>query len=146
MKIELPENMAFKLMAQAMRVTSDSALKAEWASDKADLNLELGAVRHHIIESSQRSNRAGQKMNLTDEELQAITPMHPYAALLLKHIATLFNSNQRSMFDFIISNDMTDAKGFKWFIHNFGSTTEPNLLTIDLLWDFLLWAAEGGAQ
>lgn len=60
-KIELPENMAFKLMAQAMRVTSDSALKAEWASDKADLNLELGAVRHHIIESSQRSNRAGQK-------------------------------------------------------------------------------------
>ena len=40
-KIELPENMAFKLMAQAMRVTSDSALKAEWASDKADLNLEL---------------------------------------------------------------------------------------------------------
>lgn len=92
-KIELPENMAFKLMAQTMRVTSDSALKAEWASDKADLNLELGAVRHHIIESSQRSNRAGQKMNLTDEELQAITPMHPYAALLLKHIATLFNSN-----------------------------------------------------
>ena len=143
-KIELPENMAFKLMAQAMRVTSDSALKAEWASDKADLNLELGAVRRHIIESSQRSNRAGQKMNLTDEELQAITPMHPYAALLLKHIATLFNSNQRSMFDFIISNDMTDAKGFKWFIHNFGSTTEPNLLTIDLLWDFFCGQQKAG--
>lgn len=135
-KIELPENMAFRLMAQAMKVTDDLTLRAEWAADKSDLNNELGDVRRYIISKSASQSRLGKKTHLTEEELQAIVPLHPYAALLLKHIATVFNSNQRSMFDFIISNDMTDAKGFKWFIHNFGAQSDINLLTIDLLWDF----------
>lgn len=135
-KIELPENMAFKLMAQAMKVTDDPALREEWQSDKMDLNDMLGEVRQYIIRKSSSQNRLGKKTHLTEEELQAIVPLHPYAALVLKHIATVFNSNQRSMFDFIISNDMTDAKGFKWFIHTYGAQDEINLLTIDLLWDF----------
>ncbi len=135
-KIELPENMAFKLMAQAMKVTDDLTLRAEWTADKSDLNEELGDVRRYIISKSASQSRLGKKTHLSEEELQAIVPLHPYAALLLKHIATVFNSNQRSMFDFIISNDMTDAKGFKWFIHNFGAQSDINLLTIDLLWDF----------
>ena len=135
-KIELPENMAFRLMAQAMKVTDDLTLRAEWTADKSDLNGDLGEVRRYIISKSASQSRLGKKTHLSEEELQDIVPLHPYAALLLKHIATVFNSNQRSMFDFIISNDMTDAKGFKWFIHNYGAQSDINLLTIDLLWDF----------
>lgn len=135
-KIELPENMAFKLMAQAMKVTNDPAFRTEWASDKSELNNALVEARQYIIKRTAAQNHLGKKTHLSDEELQAIVPLHPYAALLLKHIATVFNSNQRSMFDFIISNDMTDAKGFKWFIHNYGALSDINLLTIDLLWDF----------
>ncbi len=47
----------------------------------------------------------------------------------------MFNSNQRSMFDFVI-NESSDSQGFKWFINNnspFGKTT---ILTVDMLWDF----------
>ena len=135
-KIELPENMAFRLMAQAMKVTQDERLAEEWASDKQDLNNQLCDARKHILDISKKQSRMGQKTLLTDEELQAIVPMHPYAALVLKHIATIFNSNQRSMFDFIISNDVSDAKGFKWFIQTHGALSDINLLTVDLLWDF----------
>ncbi len=135
-KIELPENMAFKLMAQAMKATDDVALLREWESDKAELNNNLNDARHYIVQKSAQQSGLGRKTHLSDEELSNIVPMHPYAALLLKHIATVFNSNQRSMFDFIISNDMTDAKGFKWFINSYGIDSDENLLTIDLLWDF----------
>lgn len=129
-KIELPENMAFKLMAQAMKKTSDSVLSKEWEAYVKDLNNNLYEARNKI-----RAYRAYN--DVQDIDLQAIVPMHPYAALLLKNIATLFNSNQRSMFDFIISNDMNHAKGFKWYINTYGPFDDDyNCLTIDLLWSF----------
>ena len=135
-RIEMPENMAFRLMAQAMKTTDDPVLSPEWKSYKADLNSELTNVRNTIISSVKKNATMGQKTIISDSELQSIVPIHPYAALLLKHMSVAFNSNARSMFDFIISNDMTDAKGFKWFINEYGPLDETNLLTVDMLWDF----------
>jgi len=139
-RIELPENMAFQLMAKAMKTTSDPILKREWEEeDKPALNEELAGVRDVITAVSKKlaqKGGLGEKTALSDRDLMGIVPIHPYAALVLKHIATMFNSNQRSMFDFIISNDMTDARGFKWFISNYGAQSDINLLTVDLLWDF----------
>ncbi len=144
-KIDLLENIAFQLMAKAMKTTDDPVLSKEWEEeDKPTLNDELINVRSRIIDSVKKQNVAGKMTRLSDEELQGIVPIHPYAALLLKHIATVFNSNQRSMFDFIISNDMTDAKGFKWFINNYGIQSDINLLTIDLLWDFFCGKERNG--
>lgn len=144
-KIELPENMAFRLMAQAMKKSDDAVLSREWVEEYAPtLNDELVNVRNVIATTAKKQSRLGQKTVITDKELQSIVPIHPYAALLLKHIATVFNSNQRSMFDFIISNDMTDAKGFKWYINNYGPMDELNLLTIDLLWDFFCGKEQNG--
>ncbi|MDE7310242.1 MAG: hypothetical protein K2N87_01230 [Eubacterium sp.] len=144
-KIELPENMAFQLMAQAMKTTDDPVLSQEWEQeDKPALNDGLAGVRSIIVNTVKKQSAFGKKTQLSDKELQGIVPIHPYAALLLKHIATVFNSNQRSMFDFIISNDMTDAKGFKWFINNYGAGSDINLLTIDLLWDFFCGKEKNG--
>lgn len=144
-KIELPENMAFQLMAQAMKTTDDPVLCREWEQeDKPALNNELAGVRTVITNTVKKQSSLGRKTQLSDKELQGIVPIHPYAALLLKHIATVFNSNQRSMFDFIISNDMTDAKGFKWFISHYGAESDINLLTIDLLWDFFCGKEKNG--
>ena len=140
-QIELPDNMAFRLMAQAMKTSNDPILQQEWEEDKAALNDALVQVRHTLL----KTQRSGQKFALNDEDLQNIVPIHPYAALVLKNIATMFTSNQRSMFDFIISNDMTDAKGFKWFINEYGAESEPNnLLTVDLLWDFFYGKERAG--
>lgn len=136
-RIELPENMAFGLMAQAMRTTSDPQLFAEWKTYARTLNDGLADVRSEIVRST--------KVRIDDSELQKIVPLHPYAALLLKHISVAFNSNQRSMFDFIISNDMEDAKGFKWFITEYGPL-DPcyNILTVDMLWDFFYGKGQNG--
>lgn len=135
-KIEMPENMAFQLMAQAMKTTSDSVLSREWERDyKPALNEELAPARAKIIAEVRKQPTEGKKTVISDEELQAIVPIHPYAALILKHISTVFNSNQRSMFDFIISDE--DNSGFKWFIKQNGPLSKTyNLLTVDQLWDF----------
>lgn len=144
-KIELPENMAFQLMAQAMKTTDDAVLMPKWEKYKASLNDQLSGVRNTIASISKKQNKLGQKTVLSDAELQGIVPIHPYAALVLKNIAVLFNSNQRSMFDFIISDDMTDAKGFKWYINNYGPMDdEMYLLTVDLLWDFFYGRGQNG--
>ena len=143
-KIELPENMAFQLMAQAMKTTNDPVLASKWITYAQTLNNELINVRNTIASVSKKQAKFGQKTILSDTDLQKIVPIHPYAALVLKNIAVLFNSNQRSMFDFIISDDMTDAKGFKWFINNYSPMDDFNLLTVDLLWDFFYGKGQTG--
>lgn len=143
-RIEMPENMAFRLMAQAMKTTDDPILIPEWTMYKGDLNGELTSVRNTITDSAKKHSTMGQKTIISDAELQSIVPIHPYAALLLKHMSVAFNSNARSMFDFIISNDMTDAKGFKWFINEYGPLDGINLLTIDMLWDFFTGKDQNG--
>lgn len=143
-QIDLPENIAFDLLHKAMKTTSDPVLAAQWQSDQNDLNDELVGVRNRILSSAKRQATLGQKTLVTDEQLRSIVPLHPYAALVLKQIAVLFTSNQRSMFDFIISNDMTDAKGFKWYINTYGPDDEQNLLTVDLLWDFFYGKGQNG--
>lgn len=59
-KIELPENMAFRLMAQAMKKTSDSVLASEWNKYARELNDELISVRN-TIESSAKNRQWGKK-------------------------------------------------------------------------------------
>ncbi len=141
-KIELPENMAFRLMAQAMKTTGDHVLREEWEGYKDELNGYLADVRASIRDASAKES-IGQKTMISDEELCGIVPIHPYAALMLKHLSVVFSSNQRSMFDFIISND-ADVKAFKWFIANYGPLDEQNLLTIDMLWDFFYGKGQNG--
>lgn len=144
--IKLPENMAFQLMAQAMKLTSDSVSAKEWLDEyKMALNDQLISVRKTIEDSASKNSKMGKKTIISDAELKEIVPIHPYAALLLKHMSVIFNSNQRSMFDFIISNDNTDAKGFKWYIQNHGPLDDAeNLLTIDMLWDFFYGKGQNG--
>ncbi len=127
-KITLPENMAFKLMAQAMKITEDQQLKSEWENYRREINNNFINVRAKICISLSNFE--------LDNDLQAIIPMHPYAAFLLKHLSVLLGSNQRSMFDFF-TNDESELHAFKWYINTFGPTDNPNVLTADMLWDFL---------
>ncbi len=64
-----------------------------------------------------------------------ILPIHPYTALLLKHISSAFDSNQRSMFDFIKNDRGDEIKGFQWFIDKRTGKRQSSL-TIDMLWEF----------
>ena len=124
--IELPENMAFRLMGDAMEENNDPVVKQDWHETRDELYERTHDSRQLVK----------QKAKITDTELQKILPIHPYAALLLKHISSAFDSNQRSMFDFIKNDRGDEIKGFQWFINNCGPYDTNPLLTIDMLWDF----------
>lgn len=125
-RIELPENMAFKLMGAAMQKNKDEVLQGEWGKIIADLC-------ERTVESRKIVKNIAQ---IDDDTLQGVLPIHPYTACLLKHISTSFESNQRSMFDFIKNENGGENKGFCWFIDNYGPYDENPLLTIDMLWGF----------
>ena len=72
----------------------------------------------------------------SEEVIKRIMPLHPMTALVLKHIAAAFQSNQRSMFDFIKSTGDDQVKAFQHFIDHTGPLSENPLLTVDQLWDF----------
>lgn len=134
-EISLPENTAFKLLHQAMKLTDDPVQLNDWNNGiLPSLNGRLSDVRKSIL-GFQRAGKS-RKSDFSDADLQSVAPIHPYAALILRQIASMFNSNQRSMFDFVI-NESEDTKGFKWYINNHGPFDRTdNILTVDLLWDF----------
>lgn len=125
-EILLPDNMAFQLMGKAMAKVNDPVIQGEWENIVGDLVDRTVSSRKQVHD----------KAAITDKELEGILPIHPYAASLLKHISTSFESNQRSMFDFIKNDRGEDVKGFQWFIDNVGPGDENPLLTVDMLWGF----------
>jgi len=124
--ISLPENIAFKLMGAALEKNEDEAVKADWELALADL-VDRTKESRKLIKSVAR---------ISDQEMIDILPIHPYAALLLKFISSAFDSNQRSMFDFIKNDRGDEIKGFQWFIDNYGPLDNNPLLTINMLWEF----------
>lgn len=124
--ISLPENIAFQLMGAAMQKNQDPTIMKDWDGITEDLASRTRESRK-IVKNIAKIN---------DKEMLDILPIHPYTALLLKHISSAFDSNQRSMFDFIKNDRGDEIKGFQWFIDNYGPYNENPLLTIDMLWEF----------
>lgn len=124
--ISLPENIAFQLMGAAMEKNKDPAVRDDWTDITDELSDRTRESRKLV------KNAAG----IEDQEMKDILPIHPYTALLLKHISSAFDSNQRSMFDFIKNDRGDEIKGFQWFIDNYGPGDDNPLLTIDMLWEF----------
>lgn len=124
--ISLPENIAFELMAQAMKVTDDADLAAKWERHKKSLNSK----------TMQSRNQVKSKINLSEQDLSNVLPIHPYAALVLQHISIYYTSTARSMFNFIKNDEGENIHAFQWFIDNYGFTSQNPFLTIDMLWSF----------
>lgn len=124
--ISLPENIAFQLMGAAMEKNDDAEVAKDWEQTADDLQDRTKESRK-LVKSFAK---------IEDKELKDIIPIHPYTALLLKHISSAFDSNQRSMFDFIKNDRGDEIKGFQWFIDNYGPEDDNPLLTIDMLWEF----------
>lgn len=124
-QIGLPDNVAFNLIDHAFK--PKKAAKDIWDVLADDLNSRLDASRRAVMEAANIENV---------DVIKGIMPIHPMAAMILKNIAAAFESNQRSMFDFIKTANNEDVKGFQWFIENTGPLDEHPLLTVDLLWNF----------
>lgn len=124
-EITLPDNIAFDLIGHAFSVKP--AAKASWIQMTGDLNSYVTNARNAVIKAA---NISGENV------MRDILPIHPIAALVLKNIASAFQSNQRSMFDFIKTPKDMDVKAFQWFIQNTSPLSDRPFLTVDMLWDF----------
>lgn len=124
-EITLPDNIAFELIGHAFSVKP--AAKANWKQMTEDLNSDVTNARKAVIKAA----------NINDQNvMRDILPIHPIAALVLKNIASAFQSNQRSMFDFIKTPKDMDVNAFQWFIQNTSPLSDRPFLTVDMLWDF----------
>ncbi len=125
-EITLPDNIAFELIGHAFNVKQSA--KDSWnVLVDGDLNEQLSASRTAVMKAVRIDS---------PQVMKNIVPIHPMAALILKNIASAFQSNQRSMFDFIKSSNIEDVKAFQWFIETTGPEDDHPLLTVDMLWDF----------
>ncbi len=124
-EITLPDNIAFDLIGHAFDVKA--AAKDRWKQMTDDLNSDVNSARAAVVKAANIKN---------ENVMREILPLHPMAALVLKNIATAFQANQRSMFDFIkLPKDM-NAHAFQWFIENSTPLSDRPFLTVDMLWDF----------
>lgn len=124
--ISLPENIAFQLMGAAMQKNKDATVLEDWTGIVDDLADRTKEARK-LVQGVAR---------IEDKDLKEILPIHAYTALLLKHISSAFDSNQRSMFDFLKNDRGGEIRGFQWFIDHYGPEDDNPLLTIDMLWAF----------
>ena len=124
-EISLPDNIAFELIGHAFNIKS--AAKSQWLDLADDLNARLVSSRDAVMKAADIVN---------SNVMRNILPIHPMAALVLKNIASAFQSNQRSMFDFIKTAKDDKVQAFQWFIRETGPFSDRPLLTIDMLWDF----------
>lgn len=124
-EITLPSNIAFELIGHAFSVIP--AAKDQWEVMTGDLNSKVSASKEAVKKASEVKS---------DSIMQHMLPIHPMAALVLKNIASAFQSNQRSMFDFIKTPKDLDVHAFQWFIQNTSPISDRPLLTVDMLWDF----------
>ncbi len=124
--ISLPENIAFALMHEAMKVTDDEALATKWEKNKGSLDKK----------TMQSRTAVKNKIGLTDSDLSNVLPIHPYAALLLQHISIYYTSTARSMFNFIKNDEGDDVQAFQWFIDHYDFSSRNPFITVDMLWSF----------
>lgn len=124
-EITLPPNIAFELIGHAFSVIP--AAKNQWEVMTGDLNSKISASKIAVMKAA---------VVKSDSVMQHMLPIHPMAALVLKNIASAFQSNQRSMFDFIKTPKDLDVHAFQWFIQNTRPDSDRSLLTVDMLWDF----------
>lgn len=124
-EITLPSNIAFELIGHAFSVIP--AAKDQWEVMTGDLNSKISASKIAVMKAA---------VVKSDSVMQHMLPIHPMAALVLKNIASAFQSNQRSMFDFIKTPKDLDVHAFQWFIQNTRPDSDRSLLTVDMLWDF----------
>jgi len=135
--IDLPENMAFRLTGAALEKNPDQSVRIEWQNIADELYATTNRSRDLI------KKRAG----INDAELEAVLPIHPYTALMLKYMSSAFKSSGlRSMFDFI-KNDRRknnyeengskkDIFSFQSYIKQHGPYDYDPMLTADMLWEY----------
>ncbi len=130
--IDLPDNIAFKLIGHALEKNTDEEVAKEWKEICETQFYDTSESRKLVMDKLNQLTSS----DITDEDMKSILPLHPYAALILKYIATSFQENTRSMFEYIKNDSGDKLKDFQWYIDNYGPYTQSPFITVDFLWEY----------
>lgn len=130
--IDLPDNIAFKLIGHALEKNTDEQIAQEWKEICEQQFFDTANSRKLVMDKLNQLTED----DITDEDMLNILPIHPYAALILKYIASSFQENTRSMFAYIKNDSGVKLKDFQWYIDEYGPYTGNPLVTIDMLWEY----------
>lgn len=119
-KIEMPDDVAFRLTAHAFRIAEEHA--EEWSKIQDKLASNIAAVVDRFS-----------KNNIKRDAFTKILPIHPMTAFILKYLSESVHSNQRSIFEYV------NGKEFKKFIKMGGPESKTDrFLTVDKLWEYFI--------
>ena len=123
-EIELPDGIAFELISHARKVKP--VAEPKWNNLADTINAWLPYSREAVMIATKVTNT---------DVIKGLLPLHPMGALALKYIAEAFQSNQRSIFNFM-SQEIDGVQTFQWFVANTSPDDDYPLLTIDKLWNY----------
>lgn len=119
-RIEMPEDVAFSLAARALKPYEEA--NQEWKDARDKLGSYLGDLPDRF-----------QLEKISRARIIDILPIHPTAAYLLKVLAEMTTSNQRSLFGYLAGKEFLD------FIKNGGpNVSHKQFLTVDYLWSYFV--------
>ena len=127
--LSMPTNTALELAAHVFKIIpgQDDA----WDFERQKLwNSVKNIVINYMAEKDDECKR-------DPEKFKYVLPIHPMAAFMLKFLATMVGSNQRSMFNFLKGDNMHTE--FQDFMAQGGPLEEgKQLLTVDYLWSYFI--------
>jgi hypothetical protein len=122
-QLDLPNETALKLAADAF--VPKQELATEWTQERD--------VLWHSVNGLAQNYMAANKASIDAADLKGVLPLHPMAIFLLKHLSVAIGSNQRSIFEFLNSEE------FQKFIEQGGlDVSGHQFLTVDHLWQYFV--------
>jgi hypothetical protein len=122
-RLEMPNDTALKLAADAF--VENPEMATEWRKDRNELWSGVRTLTENYM--------APHGAEIAPDDFKGILPMHPMAAFLLKYLAVVIGSNQRSMFGFLNGDE------FRNFAAQGGlDVAGKQYLTVDHLWTYFI--------
>ena len=119
-KIEMPDDVAFRLTAHAFKI--NDSRRNEWNK----VQEELASYVRNVVDCFSKDD-------IKSDSFTKILPIHPMTAFLLKYLSESARSNQRSIFEYV------SGKEFKSFIKTGGpANITQRFLTVDQLWEYFI--------
>ncbi|NYE57523.1 hypothetical protein [Carboxydothermus ferrireducens] len=127
-RLEMEEVTAYTLLGNAVEALPGK--EEEWEDKRETLWQEVERILLHLnVLGLDKLNRG---------EAKKLVPIHPYAAYLLSQISKFYSSSQRTLFNFLKSDELG---GFRWFIRE-NPRDDWYWLTADCLWQYFFESSE----
>ncbi len=128
MPLQIPANQVFRLGAHAFEHLNE----AEWRRERDGLWSDVRRVVESYMAAKLPASEA-----VAPDDFKAILPLHPMCAYMLRHMAELVGSNQRSFFDYLCTTG--GESEFQKFLEE-GGPAVPNrqYLMVDYLWRYFM--------